>query len=148
MRRILLLILVVLSLASCRNRKSIPKDVLPKQKMQAVLFDLMRADQFITDFIINKDSSFKLDEESIKLYGKVFALHHITKEEFSRSFKYYNDHPVLLRAILDSIGSTPTPATGVIVKPDTITEKPVIKDPPVRIPDSLRKRSRKELKVE
>ena len=83
MRRTLLLLISCVSLVTCTKKTGIPRDVLPQKKMQAVLWDMMRADQFLTDFVINKDTSANRDTESIKLYREIFAIHHISKKNSS-----------------------------------------------------------------
>ncbi len=62
--------------------------------MQAVLWDLMRADQFLADYVFNKDSSLDKTTESLKYYQKIFAIHKVSKEEFQESFSFYQAHPV------------------------------------------------------
>ena len=105
MRKTLLLIISCVILVACKNKKAIPGGILPQKKMQEVLWDMMRADQFLTDFVINKDTAANRDTESIKLYRSIFAIHHISKKEFRESFLFYNDHPALLKTIMDSIAA-------------------------------------------
>ncbi|MGB3007516.1 MAG: DUF4296 domain-containing protein, partial [Chitinophagaceae bacterium] len=58
-------------------------------QMQAVLWDMMRADQFLADYVLNKDTSFKKDEKRFNMYHQVFAIHKIDKEIYQRSLNYY-----------------------------------------------------------
>jgi len=53
-------------------------------------------------YILNKDSIDRVAESS-KIYGQVFQVHHITKEEFDKSYSYYREHPELMRILLDSL---------------------------------------------
>lgn len=145
MRRTLLLLISCVCLAACTKKSTIPRDVLPQKKMQAVLWDMMRADQFLTDFVINKDTTANLDTESIRLYREIFAIHHISKKEFQRSFAFYKAHPAFLKPIMDSIAVIKTetiPARE--VKPDSVITN--LKKTFSR-PDTS-KRSKKRLKVE
>ena len=145
MRRTLLLLISCVTLAACTKKSTIPRDVLSQKKMQAVLWDMMRADQFLTDFVINKDTTANRDTESIRLYSEIFAIHHISKKEFQRSFAFYNSHPAFLKPIMDSIAAIKTatiPAKD--VKPDS--DIPVVNRLLPR-PDSSR-RKKKQLKVE
>ena len=88
--------------AACRDN-GVPGKVLPQKKMQSILWDLLRADQFLADYVLNKDSTLNKKTESQKYYQEVFDIHNITREEFQRSFSYYQSHPALMKAIMDSI---------------------------------------------
>ncbi len=110
MRTILLIFSFTYFIVGCKNKEMIPENVLPPQKMQAVLWDMMRADQFLSDYILNKDTSLKKETESIKLYQQVLAINHISKEKFQTSFAFYQSHPSFLKTIMDSIANTTTTA--------------------------------------
>ncbi len=89
--------------AGCKSRNKIPKKILPQTKMEAVLFDMIRADKFLTDFVFIKDTSLNKDTSSIKLYQQIFRIHHISKQEFQQSFSFYRSHPDLFKTVLDSL---------------------------------------------
>ncbi len=120
MNRLLLIGGAIFFLAACRRSDSIPANVLSPKKMQEVMWDMMRADQFLADYVINKDTTANKDSESIRLYREVFAIHHVSKNEFKRSFSFYNSHPALLKPIMDSIaGLKSTAATLMKGNPDS-----------------------------
>lgn len=133
-----LLIIAAFSLliASCKSKDAVPGNVLPQDKMQAVLWDIMRADQFLSDYVLNKDTSLKKATESIKLYQQVLAINGVTKEKFERSFSFYKTHPLLLKVIMDSIVNAPSevPATTGVVA-DTSGQS-LVKDSAMKIVDS------------
>jgi Domain of unknown function (DUF4296) len=116
---------------ACSNREELPAGVLPAEKMQGVMWDLMRADQFLADYVFSKDTSQNKSRESIKVYRQIFLAHGITKEEFRKSMTYYKAHPEQLKAIMDSVSNkalnlpadTSAPVAPVPVNPDT-TAKP------------------------
>ncbi|MBL0334756.1 MAG: DUF4296 domain-containing protein [Chitinophagaceae bacterium] len=89
--------------------------------MEDVMWDVMRTDQFLTDFVFIKDSSLNKDAVSMGYYQRIFREHAITREEFQTSFKYYQKHPALLKAVMDSISTRPE------LKPEEIY-KPVLAD--------------------
>ena len=107
MRNGLLILYFTYFIAGCKNKEVIPENVLPPQKMQAVLWDMMRADQFLSDYILNKDTSLKKELESIKFYQQVLAINHVSKKKFQTSFAFYQSHPSFLKTIMDSIANTP-----------------------------------------
>lgn len=79
-----------------------PKEVLPKKKMQEVMWDMIRAGEFLNSFVY-KDTSIDKVAESQKWYSKIYQLHKITKTDFDKSYAYYEAHPVLMKELLDSL---------------------------------------------
>jgi hypothetical protein len=98
--RILLFFLFAISLFSCQS--SVPKDVIPPAKMKSVLWDMMQADEVI-NYYSPTDSTFQTLSKQVDYYQKVFAVHKIKKEDFTKSLTYYENHPAQLKTILDSL---------------------------------------------
>ena len=67
------------------------------------MWDMMRADRFLSNFVLSKDTSLNDDSVRINLYQRVFLIHNISKEKFRESFDYYKDHTHLLKILLDSL---------------------------------------------
>ena len=103
MKRLFIAMGVVLAV-SCSSKEDIPNDVLKQPQMQAVLWDMLRADEFVTNYVKN-DSLHKMKDESIRLYEDIFLLHKTNKKQFVRSIMFYNGHPELLKPVLDSLES-------------------------------------------
>ena len=101
--RYLLLWVLLLGWTACRSDKKVPSGVLSPDKMQEVVFDLMRADQFVVSFALPKDSTLQKDAEKMKWYNRVLALHDISEQTFKESFRYYQTRPDLRAEIMDSI---------------------------------------------
>lgn len=106
-------------------------------QMQAVLWDMMRADQFLADYVLNKDTSFKKDEKRFNMYHQVFAIHKIDKEIYQRSLNYYLDHPDLLKVILDSISKPKLAPAIESIESKVILDSVVINDSIPHKPDTL-----------
>jgi hypothetical protein len=128
MRNFLILIFAV-SLFSCKS--SVPGDVLPPKKMQAVLWDVLQANE-MAEYYGAADSTFKSLSKNTEYYQQVFAIHKISKEDFTRSLSYYENHPSRLKPILDSLQSS----IQRLDKADTIA-KP---GPPIVVDTNLKKR--------
>ena len=96
------LLAAILFLLSCGSKNDIPKGVLKQEKMQAVLWDVLRADAFAFQFI-TKDSTKKPEAESVKLQQQIFAAHKTSREEFYKSYEFYKLHPEILQPMLDSM---------------------------------------------
>jgi hypothetical protein len=92
-----------LTVAACGSDKPVPAGVLPPEKMQEVVWDLMRADQFVVGFAIPKDSALNKDAEKIKWYNRVLGIHRVSEQQFKESFRYYQTRPDLVAIMMDSI---------------------------------------------
>lgn len=67
------------------------------------MWDMVRAGEFLNAFVLFKDSSVDKAVVSQKWYNKIYQIHDIKKQEFDRSYTYYQKHPVLMKEILDSL---------------------------------------------
>ncbi len=97
-----MLLASVFFLFSCGDKSQIPSEIITPDKMQLVLFDVLRADAFVFDFI-KKDSTKNVEEESIKLQQQIFIVHKVTKEAFYKSYDFYKTRPDLMLPLLDSM---------------------------------------------
>ena len=97
-----ILLAAVVFLFSCGNKNNIPKGILQPAKMQLVLFDVLRADNFVSEYV-KKDSAKKPEEEIAKLQRQIFAVHKISKEDFYKSYEFYKAHPDIMQPMLDSM---------------------------------------------
>lgn len=102
MTRICLIFFSGLILFSCENRNKLPEGILKPDKMQAVLWDVIRADAFTTEFL-KKDSAKNTVEENLKLQQQIFAIHHVSKVDFYRSYDYYKSNSSVLKELIDSM---------------------------------------------
>jgi len=94
------LFLPLFFLVSCAGE--VPKGVLPPKKMEAVLYDVIRADEWV-DFASLQDSTFRKFSKRTALYDSVFRLHSISKDDYRKSMSFYQSRPDLLKEILGSI---------------------------------------------
>jgi hypothetical protein len=104
MKRIIFIFFsLLLVAAACKKRDKIPRGVLPPAKMENVLLDMMRADEFLAGYVFSRDSTLNKKTESIKEYQKIFRIHQVDKGEFEKSFSYYRSHPLLLKIMMDTL---------------------------------------------
>jgi len=89
-----------ITLLSCGNGK--PKNLLEPEKMETVLWDVIRADTYVARYT-GTDSSKNIKEEQARYQQKVFTLHKVSKEDFYDSYDYYLAHPGQATVMLDSI---------------------------------------------
>lgn len=141
MSRLLLVCLsaLVWCLISCTDKDKIPAGVLPKDKMQKVLWDVIQAERFRETFI--RDSSKDLKAETFKLYAQVFEIHKVSKDEFVKSYKFYMSRPDIARDMFDSLASKANRVREDMYKPkpiDSVKAKQHFADS-LKAADSLKK---------
>ncbi len=102
MKGILSVYLISIMCLSCSSDKKIPPDVIPSNQMKLIIWDMMNAEQLsLSDTAFVKSVSFK--NKTTPLYQKVFAIHHINKTAFYKSFAYYEGHSNLFKTLMDSV---------------------------------------------
>jgi hypothetical protein len=124
-KRSILLVLSII-LMSCGNKNSTPPGVLKPDKMQAVLWDIIRADAFTTLHIKTSVPGIATAEDA-KLQKQVFAIHGLSKDDFYRSYDYYKAHAGLMRTVLDSMINKANREKINIIKPDSTRIKSLAK---------------------
>jgi hypothetical protein len=97
--------LFLLFLVSC-SRNKVPKDILPGDKMEKVIWDMIQADQFYRENVVKDSVKTNLTQARYDLYNKVLQIHGLSKQTFEKSYAYYVDHPRLLKAMFDSLSTT------------------------------------------
>lgn len=124
---------LLLILAGCGPKPVTPEGIIPPPEMKLIMYDMMRAGEFLSGYVIYKDSVKNKIGESMKWYDKVWETHHVSEAAFRKSYQWYQDNPEMMQALMDSIIVIPTPAAPL---PDTSSMK---KDSVLKV-DSLRKR--------
>jgi hypothetical protein len=122
MRKLFFLSAIIFVFA-CSDADKVPKDILPKQKMQAVLWDMIRAGEFL-DIYAFRDTVTDRNAKALEWYDNIYRLHQVSKTAFQKSYAWYRDHPSLMKEVLDSLS-----------KKQTAPPQP----PPVTISDSVRR---------
>ena len=102
MIRLLLSLLLVNLLFSCKPASKEVSLILPPKKMQVVLWDFIRIDTYDAD-IASKNKKLKDTLDNISRQNALFKHHQITKQAFENSLTYYKNHPQEFLPILDSI---------------------------------------------
>jgi len=94
-------LITICILLGCSNKGS-DNAVLPEDKMAKVLWDMIQVDELATLHLI-KDTGKDVKKERIQLYEKVFYLHSTSKQQFSKSFTYYTNHPDRMKVLFDTL---------------------------------------------
>lgn len=101
--RIILFIFCFITFVACSS-DPVPANVLKPEKMQKVVSELIQVDEFMTNFVI-KDSSIDVKKKRSILYEQTFRVNGITKNEFYKSYRYYQERPDLQKALFDTINN-------------------------------------------
>ncbi len=101
MKQVIVTILFFCSIG-CTNKEKKYSGILDREKMQAVLWDIIEADVFTEQFI-KKDSLKNAAVENAQLQNKIFSIHQVSKADFYKSYEYYLLHTSEMRILLDSM---------------------------------------------
>jgi hypothetical protein len=103
MRKLLLLIVMFYAFGSCISEDTkIPKDILPLNKMKLIVWDMTQAGEYAT-YLQEKDTTKR--KYTTAYLTEVLKLYKINKEDFFKSFKYYQSHPTLNQQLFDSVSA-------------------------------------------
>jgi Domain of unknown function (DUF4296) len=144
------LLIVCIIFASC-NPSDVPRNILPVDKMQPILWQQIKADIYtkenlVSDSVKNKNLSF----ENVKIQAQIFKNYGVTKAEFYESYNYYLANEDKLGVMIDTLIAMQTQAnllemTGAANnygrKPENIFIAELLKKKPVfsMSPDTLPK---------
>ena len=133
MMKLFLILLLLPFVFACSNKNDLPEGILPPPKMQEVMWDMIRAGEFLNGFVFSRDSSIDQPAVSQKWYNKIYQVHKISKTVFDRSYAYYQEHPLIMKSLLDSLSKKQVP-----FKPPVQTSTP-IKDSVIKrvVPPSI-----------
>ena len=98
----MLLICLVVGVG-CSDKNRVPRGILPKDKMELVMWDMAQADQYAALYLTKDSAHIDRKVETMRLYEEVFRLHETTPEQFRKSYHYYLDHPELNQLLFDSV---------------------------------------------
>jgi hypothetical protein len=91
--------------AACANNNKPPGNVIQLDSMRSVMWDMIQADQYARQYLVKDSAKINVKAETIKLYEQVFLIHHITKEQFDKSYQYYIEHEDQNKLIFDSLST-------------------------------------------
>ena len=63
----------------CNDKTGTPSGILGKQKMQSVMWDIIRAEVFTEQFM-KKDSLKNISMENLKLQNAIFSIHKVFRD--------------------------------------------------------------------
>jgi hypothetical protein len=127
-------------LTACTSKNKLPEGVLPREKMQIVVWDLVQAGEFLDAFEFSQDTTIDRKVRAAEWYDRVFALHKVTRESFEKSYAYYKEHPMLMKQMMDSLSKKTSPRDTSSSKLDSLAKIDSATKGAFKLRDSLRKR--------
>jgi hypothetical protein len=101
----LIIFYIVVNLAACTDRTSIPNDIIPPDSMQKILKDIIIVGEYSSEYIARDTLKRDKRKANEDLMDSVFRLHHITRESFKKSLNFYESRPDLNKIIFDSLAA-------------------------------------------
>jgi hypothetical protein len=103
MKKGLVFVLMMTACVACTSGdKKIPKNILPVDKMKLIIWDLTQAGSYAS-YLKDRDTSIK--HLNTMYMAEVLKMYHISKEDFFKSFTYYQSDPSLNKILFDSISA-------------------------------------------
>jgi hypothetical protein len=88
--------------AACAGEDEIPGDVLAREPMGNILFEISMAEAYLENYVfrdstVKRDSALRMQLETVLLANK------ISPEAFRRSYAWYKQHPNDFRVVVDTM---------------------------------------------
>ncbi len=90
-------------LAACSSGDAIPADIIPVDKMKIITWDIMRAGEYAQRKFGKDSAVIKL--KTTESFQQVFKIYGISKEDYYKSFSYYESHPDKNQILFDSLSA-------------------------------------------
>lgn len=102
MKKLLTIIVLILSNSCGQDRTEIPADIIQKEEFTKILYEVELVDAIHTQ---NHAGNDKQDVVTLSHYEQIFIDFEITEDEFNRSYKFYEKHPELMLEIIDTLSN-------------------------------------------
>ena len=133
-----LIVTIFFLMQACSDKDKLPEGVLPKQKMREIMWDMIRAGEFLQTYVFSKDSTIDKVAEIRNGMIRYIEIHKTNKAAFEKSYAYYKAHPLLMKEMLDSLARR-----NVFTRPGVFDlpakDSSVIKKDSIRLKDSTRR---------
>lgn len=117
MKLLAVLLLITGLFISCQSNK-VPSDIIPAEKMQTVMWQLMQSDEYVNT-LVARDTTKKSSTERMRRYQQVFDLNKTSLAEFKKSYRFYMEHPDVTKVMFDSISTKATRERTLLYQPKT-----------------------------
>jgi Domain of unknown function (DUF4296) len=105
MRMLICIVVISFIWIACSDSNAIPKNIIDRDKMEKILWDIIQADQYSNQYLKKDSSRINVKMETMKLYDQIFLIHHVSRESFKKSYDFYIEHPDITKPIFDSLSA-------------------------------------------
>jgi len=105
MRSLIFIFAISFFWVACSDSNAIPKNIIAKEKMEKILWDIIQADNFSTEYLKKDSGRINVKFETMKLYDQIFLLHHVSRQDFEKSYQFYLEHPDITKPMFDSLSA-------------------------------------------
>ena len=88
---------------SCSSNEGVPRDIIPIPQMKFIMFDVFNAQEFAQQ-VFPKDTT-AAKQRTFELYQELFNIYKISREDFYKSFHYYESNPDKMKILTDSLNA-------------------------------------------
>jgi hypothetical protein len=99
----LLIFAAAFTLITSCSGNGMPSGIMPIDTMKYVMYDIIRAQELA--LMTNSKDTTAANQKTFDLYRQVFAIHKISKEDFLKSFHYYEANPDKIKTLYDSVSA-------------------------------------------
>ena len=96
------IIIGFLFLTACATKKSSKQTLLPIEKMQQTVWQLMQVDEYLSRQI-QSDTLVQPSLEKAKYYQRIFDLNKVDRVQFYGTMDYLDLNPVAMKELMDSV---------------------------------------------
>jgi hypothetical protein len=93
--------LLACALAACSSNNGLPEGIIPQAEMKFILFDVLQAQEY-AQIKYGKDTT-AVNTNMPVMLQQVFSIYKISKDDFYKSFGYYEAHPDQNKILFDSL---------------------------------------------
>ena len=100
----LYIIIAGILIASCSSKR----DIIPRQKMETLLWDVAQSSEFLNGYIYPKHPEQNRVAVDNMMLDRVLQIHKVTRKQFNATLAYYKKRPDDLKILLDTITARQT----------------------------------------
>ena len=100
-----LAIFILVLFGACSDANDVPRKIIGMEDMEKIIWDMVQADQFSIQYLKKDSARLNVRQETMKIQDEVFQIHHVSKEKFQESLRFYLSHPDLTKTLFDSLSA-------------------------------------------
>lgn len=87
----------------CLRKDSVPEGLIQPPAMRSILLDMQASQVYVGNLAVTPGKAVDRDLQVKQIYREILEIHQVTEKHFLISYHYYEMHPILLKAVYDSM---------------------------------------------